>query len=100
MATRKKKNYWYVIVMTDEGPKFVTSLGDHHTAYWDEKEKPYEMSETWAKDVATGLMVNFFTAFPVCAPVEIDHQPYRYEKYHIEWKENEKGEDEDGAADD
>ena len=92
-----KKNYWYVIVMTDDGPKFVTGLGDHHTAYWDENEKPYELSETWAKDIAKGLLLNWFTAFPVCSPIELDKQPYNYKKYRIKWEE--KGEDEDGTTD-
>ena len=85
----KKKNFWYVLVMSDEGPKFVTKIGDHHTAYWNEKETPLEMSEVWAKDVAKGLLLNWFTAYAVCSPIEVGYHPYRYSKYHIEWKENE-----------
>lgn len=88
MAT-KKKNYWYVLVMTDEGPRFVTGTGDHHTAYWNVDDKPMEMSEVWAKDIAKGLLLNWFNAFAVCSPIEIDQHPYNYKKYHIEWKENE-----------
>ena len=91
----KKKNYWYVIVMADDGPAFVTSLGDHHTAYWNKEEKPYEMNEVWAKDVAQGLLLNWYTAFPVCSPIELDNQPYNYKKWHIEWKENEKENEDD-----
>ena len=89
MATKKQTNWWYVIVMTDEGPKFVTEIGDHHTAYWNYKDAPLELSKEWATDMVKGLTWNGYVAYPVCMPCEIDNQPYNYKKWHIEWKENE-----------
>ena len=90
MAKAKKdKEYWYVIVMTDDGPKFVTGTGDHNMAYWEKDEAPEELGEFWAKDIAKGLLLNCYSAFPVCSPIELSHQPYDYKRWHIEWKENE-----------
>ena len=91
----KKKNFWYVIVMTGEGAKFVTKVDwSHKTAEWDKVGKPLEMSEAWDKDIAFGLMANFFNAYAVCAPIELEHQPYRYADGQFEWKENDKKEGE------
>ena len=97
---RKKKNYWYVLVMTNEGPKFVTEV-DYHTktAHWNELEKPLELGEVWAKDLTFGLMVNFYTAFAVCLPVEWDNQPYRYKDGHFTWTFD-KEEDEESEKND
>ncbi len=79
MATKKKYHH-YVLVFTNEGPKFVTSLGDHHTAYWNELESPKEFSKEYADDVVFGLRCNFFSAVRVTTPVELDNQPYLYDR--------------------
>ena len=85
----KKKNYWYVLVLTDDGPKFVTEVEyGTKTAHWDKLAKPLEMNEVCAKDLAFGLMCNMYVAFPVCLPIEWTNQPYRYEHGHFEWVEN------------
>ena len=86
----KKTNYWYILVLTESGAKFVTELQPRKVACWDELGKPLEMSQTIAKEIAKGLMLNFYTAFPVCSPIELDKQPYNYKDYKIEWvkKEN------------
>lgn len=92
----QKKNYWYVIVMTDGGPVFVTSVDYRSkTAHWDKSEKPLEMDKSRAQDLALGLNLNFHSSFAVCQPFEIDTQPYRYDKWHVEWKENEEVEEDD-----
>lgn len=89
----KKSNYWYVLVMTNEGPKFVTEVNYmDKTAKWDKLEKPLEMSKQSAQDLAVGLCLNFNMAYAVCQPFEIDSQPYIYSKGHLEWKESEKDE--------
>ena len=85
----KKKNYYYVMVLTEEGPKYVTSIGDHHTAHWDMLEKPMEFSKEWAEDITRGLLLNFINAVMVVMPIEIDNQPFRYNKGKFEWKWNE-----------
>lgn len=83
----KKSNYWYVLVLTDYGVKFVTSIKNGcRTAYWDSVGKPMEFSMSVAKDIAFGLNCNFITAYPVCTPVELRSQPYMYDKGHFEWR--------------
>ena len=91
----KKKNFWYVLVLTNEGPKFVTKVNNlNKTAEWDKLAKPLDFSEVYAKDLALGLMMNWFTAYPICAPIELDHQPYRYNEGHFEWVKNEEPKEE------
>ena len=86
----KKKNFWYVLVMTNYGPVFVTKINyGNRTAEWNKLEKPLEMSAERAKDLATGLMMNFNTALPVCSPIAIEMQLYYYDKGQFEWKESE-----------
>lgn len=88
MATKKKSNYWYVMVCTEVGPVFVTSVDNaSKTAQWNKVTKPKELGEYWAKDLAFGLRCNFFSAFAVVSPIELDAQPYRYaDGGHFEWK--------------
>ncbi len=84
----KKQNYWYVLVLTETGPVFVTKT-ERKYAHWDKNEKPLEMSEYMAKDVMRGLLLNFYTAFACCLPLALDSQMYVYSKGHFEWVENE-----------
>ena len=82
-----KKNHWYVLVMTDFGPVFVTEIDNAtHYAKWNAKESPLEMSMSVAEDLATGLTWNMTTAFVVKSPIERDTQPYRYALGEFEWK--------------
>lgn len=85
----KKKNYWYILVMANDGPAFVTKVdfGDK-SAEWQKTEKPEELTEAWAKDTALGLNWNGYLAYPVCSQVEIDRQPYRYSDGHFKWEFN------------
>lgn len=88
MAKTQTK-YWYLLVMTDEGPKFVTDIDyGTKTAHWDGKKKPCEISEAWAKDLCIGLTWNGNTCYPVCMPCELDWQPYRYTAGHLKWVED------------
>ena len=82
----KKKDYWYVLVLSNEGPVFVTGTGEHHTAFWNKDEKPMEMDESYAKNMALGLLVNFHQGFAVCSPVELNNQPYFYDKGEWKWE--------------
>lgn len=92
MATTKK-NHYYVLVMTAEGPKFVTKLGEGHTAYWEDEGTPLELSKVWAEDMIRGLTWNGFVAFVVNQPWKIESQPYRYAEGHLAWKRNEEVEE-------
>ena len=94
MAT-KKKYYHYVLVFTNNGPKFVTGLGDHHTAYWDELKAPKEFSKEWADDIVFGLRCNWYSAVRVTTPIELDTQPYRYDAGHFEFVFNEENKKEE-----
>lgn len=95
MAT-KKKNWYYVLVMSDEGPIFVTDV-EYSTRYahWNKLERPRAFDKSMAEDLTLGLNLNFHTAFTVCSKFELDTQPYRYSDWHIEWKENEKENEDD-----
>ena len=88
-----KKNRYYVLVITDAGPKFVTKVnyGDK-TAEWDYKEKPLEMSKSEAEDLVLGLNLNLHQAYLICQKWEIDSQPYRYNDWKIEWVKREEEE--------
>lgn len=83
----RKKNYWYVLVMTEHGPVFVTSL-DHESkvAEWDADASPLELTEGVAKELAVGLQLNFHLAYAVCHRFEIHAQPYRYDLGSLVWK--------------
>ena len=93
MATKKQTRWYYVLVLTNGGPVFVTKIGEGKTAYWDKNEKPKEFSKEWAEDLAFGLMVNGYTAFAVTNKFELDTQPYRYNVGKFEWVMNEEKEE-------
>lgn len=86
----KQTNFWYILVLTDNGAKFVTEKCNRKYVRWDEDKKPLEFSQMEAKEIAKGLMLNWHIAFAVCSPIELDTQPYRYSDGHFEWVENEK----------
>lgn len=97
---RKKTNYWYILVLTNEGPKFLTSIDyKYKDAEWDMLKAPLELDEGQAKELAFGLMVNFHQAYPVCSPVELKNQPYFYDKGKFKWEWNENGKNNDNAED-
>ena len=93
----KKQKYWYyVIVLTNQGPVFLTSIGEGKTAYWNKDEQPKELSKEWAEDIAFGLTINGHSAFMVTTKYELTHQPYRYSIGEFEWvyKEDKETKDE------
>lgn len=82
----KKQNFYYVMVITNHGPVFVTSVDRTiKTAHWDDTGVPLEMGKYWAEDLTMGLNLNFNLAFTVCSKFELDTQPYLYDKGHFEW---------------
>lgn len=89
-----KKNYWYVLVMTDNGPKFVTKVNySDKTAEWNYNEEPLELDRGRAQDLSMGLTLNSNMAYAVCQSWEIDSHPYRYSMGKFEWKWNEEEEE-------
>lgn len=92
MATKKKIHY-YVLVMTDEGPKFVTDT-ERSWAHWNYNEKPMELDKTWAEEIARGLNLNMHLAYVIAQPWEIESQPYNYNEWKISWQKRETEEEE------
>lgn len=91
-----KKTHYYVIVMSENGPIFVTKVNhSNHTAEWNYKEKPLELAKSVAEDLALGLNLNLHSAYLVAQPFEIEVQPYNYKSWKIEWTKREDKEDED-----
>ena len=85
----KRKNYYYVLVMTDSGPTFVTSIPERNWANYDKLEKPMEFgSKDYAQEVANGLCLNFQLAYMVNSNYEIPGQPYLYSKGQLKWEWN------------
>lgn len=83
---RKKENFWYVLVLTGSGPVFITKLLSGKMAEWKKTEKPLELGMEQAKSVATGLLMNFYTAFAICSPIELNTQPFRYKEGKFIWE--------------
>lgn len=75
-----KKNYYYVLVCTNEGPVFVTGR-KNKVAFFDKNKRPEAMSKSVAEDVTEGLVFNGFTTYTVTTPCEITYQPYMYDYY-------------------
>ena len=89
----QRKLHHYVLVFTSEGAKYVTGVGEHHIAYWDDKKPPKEFSVGYAEDMALGLTWNGNPAVRVTMPCTIDRQPYLYEVGHFEWHLNKESEE-------
>ena len=82
----KRKNHYYVLVMTNYGPVFVTSVDrTNRTAHWDATAAPLEFDKYWAEDLTMGLLCNGYTVFTVYSRIPQDTQAYIYDKGHFEW---------------
>ena len=86
----KRKKFYYVLVLTDEGAKFVTNVDRKtKTALFDGTKAPFEFErKEIAEDMALGLTANFHLAYAVSLPYELEMQPYNYKGGHFEWVEN------------
>lgn len=79
------KYFYYVVVATEDGAKFVTKA-DYatKTAYWDSKEKPLAFSKTQADDLALCLTLNFHLAFTLKSYHELQSQIFIKEQTNEE----------------
>ena len=69
------KYLYYVLVVTDDGGKFVTKVDNAtKTAYWDSKGKPLAFSKSYADDLALCLTINFYPAFTLKSYHELKSQ--------------------------
>lgn len=86
-----KKTYYYVLVFTDGGPVYVTSVSNlDRMSYWDKEGKPLSMTRHDAEYLAMGLSWNGNNSVVVCLPYELGNQPYRYSEYEFKFKKIEK----------
>ena len=87
MATTKTTRYYHVLVFTDNGPVYVTSV-DYSTksARWEKDKTPCIFGRAGAEELAFGLQCNFFNAVVVSSKYEIDCQPYNYRDYDFKFE--------------
>lgn len=60
-----KTQHYFVAINTRKGLKFITSLGDHHTAYWEDGKDAMKFTKDWAKDITVGLFWNGYEAVTI-----------------------------------
>lgn len=78
----KNKYHYYVLVFTEAGPVYVTSIDkEDKCAYWNKDEKPMEFSKSYAEDLELGLSLNFHSAVLIKSRIVLDNQPYRYSDF-------------------
>lgn len=90
-----QKNWYYILVLTNTGPVFVTGIPGYHQAKWDRLEKPMSFPKTRAEDITLGLNANCYTSYVVCSKWELDYQPYLYSHGEFKWVEKEREDEED-----
>lgn len=82
MATTKK-NYYYVLVFTDEGPVYVTSVNNaQRISYWEREEEPKAFPKYYAEELVYGLNCNGYRAVLVSTKYE-ECQPYNYKDWNL-----------------
>ena len=85
----KRKNFYYVLVLTNEGPTFVTGIAERNYAKYNKLEKPMLFeTKSFADEVSIGLTCNLITAYTITTPYELTSQPYLYNEGKFEWKRN------------
>lgn len=85
-----KKYHYYVLVFSESGPVYVTSIErEHKVAHWDKDKKPLEFSSMTGEDLVLGLTANFHSVVLVKSDREIESQPYRYSHYDCKFVEKE-----------
>lgn len=87
----KKKEYWYVLVMTKNGAVFVTETNNwERTAKWEKEKKPMKFTKDDAQYLAMALTMNSHLAYAVSDTWEHKQQPYRYENGSFYWRRKKK----------
>lgn len=83
----RAKDNWYVIVMTQVGPKFVTHVNwRDNIAEWNGEARPYRFdNKADAQEIARGLTFNVSPAYAICQAWEITEQPFQYGAGKFMW---------------
>ena len=84
-----KKNHYYILVMTNDGPVFVTDIKPNRYAEFKKDKAPKEFDKARAEDITMGLNLNLNLAYTICSKWEIDTQPYMYNMGDWEWVKKE-----------
>jgi hypothetical protein len=85
MATRK--NFHYVLVFTQTGPVYVTSVDNaSQISHWDRDKDPKALPKYYAEEIVLGLNLNGYHAVLVTSKYEL-YQPYNYKYYEFSFKE-------------
>lgn len=83
----KKKEYWYVLVMTKNGAVFVTETNNwERTAYWHKNKEPMSFTKSNAQYLSMALTMNGHIAYAVGDTWEHTTQPYNYENGSFYWR--------------
>lgn len=61
----KKPMYAIGVIRGLNTIKFVTRIGDHHTAYWEDGKEAMYFTKEFALDVCKGFAWNGIGAFPI-----------------------------------
>ena len=86
----KKKYYYYVLVFTPVGPRYVTALDYYNKdAFWNVDDKPMVMTKDNAEFLAVALTWNGNHSVMVTSTYEIEGHPYNYSEYEIKWEKKE-----------
>lgn len=95
-----KKNHYYVLVLTENGPVFVTSVPERNWCVWDKNEAPRDFgSKSYAEEIAWGLRMNGFQAYMITLDYEIGGQPFRYDLGDFQWVWNKDKKEENNDRD-
>ena len=98
MATKKKKNYYYVLVFTDSGPVYLTSIDrENKYAHWDREKAPMELGSSYAEDLVFGLNLNLNSSVVVKSTREITTQPYNYVDFECTFVRKESKDESDNS---
>lgn len=83
----KSKNFYYVLVFTEQGPVYVTSVDNaSRLAFWEKDKPPRTFPKYYAEDLIIGLNLNYNNAVVVASKWELT-QPYNYNHYEFSFKE-------------
>ena len=91
---KANKYYYYIVVFTVSGPRYVTGIGEHNTALWELDKEPMQFSKEFGRNVVLGLTLNFWNCGLVEVPIDLHSHPYNYNDYDLKFVEKEKKEDE------
>lgn len=84
---KKSRDNYYVLVFTEEGPVFVTSVDyKNNNAFWKKENNPLKMNKSEAECISLGLNLNGCFSIVVNNPFELITQPYDYLHFNCKFE--------------